>query len=318
MLKKISLILLSCLLGSVFILSGFTKGGFPFFQAYSSPIEPFEYTFVDLGIGNWQTAPFIARLMIGFEFLIGLMLLFNISIKKIAYKLGIVTLLIFCIYLSLLMFNSGNKGNCGCFGNVFVMTPFWALIKNVIMIFALGILYKFHTGWENKGAKWFFWISIISSFSLPFVWNPVELNYAESYLNRPDENFSIELDSLYAHAKINVPPTTLSQGKHVIAFMSITCPHCRIAAKKMRIMHERNPEIPFYFVLNGKEEKLKPFFDDTHTEGIPYCMLNGKSFVYLAGTIMPAIYLVNNEIVEHNLYYIDLDQEEVEKWMKAK
>lgn len=304
-------------MGCVFLVSGFTKGGFPF--PFSSPIEPFEYTFVDLGIGNWQMAPFIARLLIGLEFFIGLLLVFNIKLKKIAYKLGIFTLVIFCIYLILLMMFSGNKGNCGCFGEVFVMTPFWALIKNIGMLLVFGILYKFHNGWENKLSTTILWVSLGAAVALPFIWNPVELSYSEAYLNKPDENFNLPLDSLYNHATLNVPPKTLSQGKHVIVFLSLTCPHCRIAANKIRIIHERNPAIPFYFVLNGEDKNLKPFFEETHTEDIPHCMLVGGKpinyFIYLAGTNMPAIYMVNNSVVEHNVNYVALDQTEIEKWL---
>ena len=83
-------------------------------------------------------------------------------------------------------------------------------------------------------------------------------------------------------------------------------------------MHQHNPNIPFYFVLNGDDENLKPFFDDTHTEDIPHCMLLGRNFVYLAGTEMPAIYLINNSIVEHNVNYMDLDEKEVELWLAKK
>lgn len=318
MLKKILLVTLTILLGAVFIISGFTKGGFPFLHRFTSPIEPFEFTFVDLGVSNWKLAPFIARFMIGFEFFIGLLLIFNIKLKKISYKLGIALLGIFSIYLILLMIFSGNSGNCGCFGTVFSMTPFWALVKNVIMLGVFILLYKYHDGWNNKFATVLFWLSLVSSLSLPFIWNPVELNYSEAYLNRPEDNFKVELDTLYANARMNVPPKTLSQGKHVLAFMSLTCPHCRIASKKMRIINERNPEISFYFILNGKEEKLKPFFDDTKTENIPYCMLGARPFVYLAGTELPAIYLVNNEMVEHVEDYRTLDQTELEKWLKEK
>ena len=81
-------------------------------------------------------------------------------------------------------------------------------------------------------------------------------------------------------------------------------------------MHERNKEIPFYFVLNGNEKNLKVFFDDTHTEDIPHCMLKGRAFVYLAGTSMPTLFLVNNSMVEHDLNYLDLDQTELENWLK--
>jgi hypothetical protein len=310
MFKKIIFGLLSALMGAVFLFSAYTK---------LYPIEPFEYTFVDLGIGNWQTAPFIARILIGLEFLIGFSLITQLRLKKITYKLSIVALLIFCLYLILEIIFSGNKGNCGCFGTTLFMTPLQALIKNIIMLAILMLLYKFHNGWgDGKFGKWLFIISVFSALSLPFILNPIELNYSEAYLNKPEENFKLELDSLYSKAKLSVPPKTLSQGKHIIAFMSLTCPHCRIATKKMHIMHERNPAIPFYFVLNGDDENLKPFFDDTHTEDIPHCMLLGKNFVYLAGTVMPAIYLVNDGVVEHAVNYIDLDQKEVEAWLAKK
>jgi hypothetical protein len=315
MLKKILFTTLCVLMGAVFIISGFTKGGFPFLHKFTSPIEPFEMTFVDLGLANWRVAPFMARLLIGFEFFIGLSLILHIKLRKVVYKLGIALLAVFSIYLVLLMI-SGSKGNCGCFGTVFSMTPMWALIKNLIMIGVFILLYKFHEGMENKLATFLLWFSLITSLVLPFIWNPVALDYSEAYLNKPETNFEIPMDTLYNHATLNVPPRTLSKGKHVIAFMSLTCPHCRIAAKKMRIMNELNPKISFYFVLNGDNEKLEPFFTETKTQSIPHCMLLGRPFVYLAGTDMPAIYLVNNSVVEHIVDYMSLDQKEVEAWME--
>jgi len=308
MLKKILFSLICALMGAVFIFSAYIK---------LYPIEPFELTFVDLGIANWQTAPFIARLLIAMEFLIGFALLLNLLLRKVTYKLSIGILLFFCVYLVLQIVFQGNKGNCGCFGTAIAMTPLQALIKNIIMLAVLAVLYKFHEGWDmGKFSKYLFIVCALSAVALPFILNTVELDYSKAYLNKPEENYKLELDSLYNNAKLNVPPRTLSQGKHIIAFMSLTCPHCRIAAKKIRIMHERNPEISFYFVLNGDDDKLKPFFDDTHTDGIPHCMLLGRPFVYLAGTNMPVIYLVNNGMVEHDVNYIDLDQGEIEEWMK--
>lgn len=310
MVKKISFGFLSALMGAVFLFSGYTK---------LYPIEPFEYTFVDLGIGNWQTAPFIARFLIGLEFLIGFALVIQLQLKKITYKLSIATLLVFCLYLILEIIFSGNKGNCGCFGATLFMTPLQALVKNIVMLIVLILLYKFHNGWgTGKFANGLYTVSLLSAVTLPFILNPVELNYSEAYLNKPEENFKLPLDSLYSKARLTAPPKTLSQGKHIIAFMSLTCPHCRIASKKMHIMHQHNPNIPFYFVLNGDDENLKPFFDDTHTEDIPHCMLLGRNFIYLAGTEMPAIYLINNSMVEHIVNYMDLDQKEVELWLDKK
>jgi hypothetical protein len=307
MARKILFSSLCILLGAVFIFSGYTK---------LYPIEPFEYTFVDLGIVNWQLSPFVARLLIGLEFLIGILLVLNISLR-FTYRLGIFILIVFCIYLLMLMYFTGNKGNCGCFGSFIVMTPLQALIKNIIMLAVFLVLYRYHAGWNLKGRlRYLILLPVISSFAFPFILNPVELSYAEAYLKTPEENFELPLDSLYHHATLNVPPKELSKGKHVLAFMSMTCQHCRVAANKMRIMHERNPGIPFYIVLNGEDKNLKPFFEATHAEDIPHCVLNGRNFVYLAGVQLPRIYLINNSVVEFDLDYFVMDQAEIEKWLK--
>ncbi len=68
LLIKIAFFILSSIMGLVFLYSAYTK---------LYPIEPFEYTFVDLGIGGWKMAPFIARFMIGLEFFIGILLIFG-------------------------------------------------------------------------------------------------------------------------------------------------------------------------------------------------------------------------------------------------
>jgi thiol-disulfide isomerase/thioredoxin len=309
MLKKIAFVIICSHVGLLFLFSGYSK---------LHPIEPFEYTFVDLGIVNWQLTPFVARVLIGLEFFIGVLFLFNIFLRKIAYKLGIIVLSLFSIYLVAIIIFKGNTGNCGCFGTMLEMTPLQALIKNIALLLVITILYKLHDGWVMNKLKLVTSIVIGSaSIATPFILNPVELDYSEAYLNKPEENFKLELDTLYANAQIYTPPKTLSKGKHIIAFMSLTCPHCKIAAKKIGIIHKRNPFISFYFVLNGDEKNLNSFFEESNAGNIPYCMLRGKPFMYLAGTSFPSIYMLNNGIVEHEINYMNMDQDEIEKWFNS-
>jgi hypothetical protein len=305
--KKILLSVISVLLGGIFIFSACTK---------LFPVEPFEYTFVDLGLSNWQLAPFIARLFIALEFLIGVLLILNIRLKQLTYKLGMATLIVFSVYLILQLIISGNKGNCGCFGTTIYMSPLKALIKNVAMLAIFIALYVSHGGFSfGKFSKLIVVAVTIISFALPFILYPVQLSYAEAYLNKPENNFNLPLDTLYKNATLNQPPKTLGKGKQVILFFSLTCSHCRIAAKKVRTINKLNPNIPFYMVLNGKKENLSAFFDDTHTENIQHCMLNGSAFVYLAGVVLPVIYLVDNGVVQHQVDYIQLNQHELENWL---
>ena len=181
----------------------------------------------------------------------------------------------------------GNNGNCGCFGNAIAMTPLQAVIKNVIMLAVCFLIYKFHEGFVPTTVgmkKLSFWLSVLfllNSMAMPHILNYVDLSYSEAYLNKPENKFPLELDTLFNNSKA---PKTLSQNKHVLAFMSLSCMHCRVAAKKMRIMHEKNPTLSFYFVLNGDSIKLKQFYADTKTQDFPYCMLKARPFIYLAGT----------------------------------
>lgn len=294
-------------MGLIFLYSGYTK---------LNPIEPFEYTFVDLGIGGWRLAPFIARFMIGLEFLIGFLLIVGLYIKRFTIKLTVGSLIFFSIYLVFVILNTGNNGNCGCFGTAISMTPLQALIKNAIMLVVCFFIYKYYDGLHfGKFGKWLFGTFIITAFALPHILNYVDFNYSEAYLTKKEDHFKLELDSLYNNAKIHSPPKTLSQGKHIIAFMSMSCPHCRIAAKKLKLIKEQNPAIPIYLVLNGDYKKIQSFFEDTKATNIDYCILNGKSFVYLAGLDMPAIFMVNNSVVENWINYMQLDQAEIEKWL---
>lgn len=307
LLIKITFFFICSLMGLLFIFSGYTK---------LYPIEPFEFTFIDLGVGGWRTVPFIARFMIGLEFLIGFLLIFGIYIKKFTAKFTIATLLFFSVYLIFIMIKSGNNGNCGCFGNTLVMTPLQALIKNGVMLLISLAILKYYEGINyQKLNKWLFGTLTIFALALPHILNYVDLNYTEAYLSKKEDAFKLELDSVYKYAKIHTPPASLSKGKHIIAFMSMSCPHCRIAAKKLRLIKEKNPAISIYLVLNGEYTKIQPFFEDTKARNIDYCILNGKPFIYLAGVEMPAIYMVNNSVVENWINYMQLDQSEIENWL---
>ncbi len=304
--KLIFFALLSVLLGLIFIYSGYTK---------LYPIEPFELTFIDLSVANWQTAPFIARLMISIEFFIGTMLITNIAIKKVS-KWAMIVLLVFSIYLIFILIKEGNNGNCGCFGTHIVMTPLQALIKNILMFGLLLFLYFFYAGFTFKRSKYISILILIISLAMPHVLNYVDMNYSQSYLLNKKDAYPFEADTLIIHAQTHTPPKELKQGKHIIAFMSLTCPHCRIAAKKIRLMKENNHQLPFYFVLNGDEKDLKVFFEDTKATNIPYCMLLGKPFIYLAGVRMPTIYMVQNDTIVNKIDYLSLQQNEIENWLK--
>jgi len=306
MIKKIIFTILSILLGAVFIFSGYTK---------LYPVELFEATFVDIGVSSWATAPYLARIMIGFEFLIGLLLIFNLYFNKTTLKLTIFVLALFTIYLFILMLVEGNKGNCKCFGDYLVFTPLESIVKNIIMIIVAILLYIFHKGFKIKFQKWILILFIVVSLVMPFILNPVDAMITNQM--QPEAvNYDLDLSCIPSSPKNELPKIDLLKGKHIIVFASLTCPHCKVGGYKIHVINKKNPEIPFYFFLNGDNEKLRPFFDETQIDNIPHSMLFGECFVELGGLQLPQILLVNNGKVEKKLNYLLLNQNEIESWIK--
>ena len=306
MVKKILLIALTALLGVVFIISGLTK---------LFPSVLFELTFIDMGIAGWGSAPFIARIFIGLEFFLGLLLILQFGLRQFTLKAVIAMLLAFTVYLGMIMMSQGNEGNCKCFGNVLVMTPLESIIKNVIMIAVSVFLFFIHKGIQWKFRPLVFVLALLISFALPFVLNPVSREKSV----RADErelNYKMEqLDVLYNSPDVQKPSVDLREGRHILACISLTCPHCRIAAYKMHIMKNLNPSLPLYFILNGEESDLTGFFADTGGDNIPWTMVLGQNFMNISGPRLPAIYWLDNGVVVNKTKYNQLVQDDIERWM---
>jgi glutaredoxin len=111
----------------------------------------------------------------------------------------------------------------------------------------------------------------------------------------------------------------LRKGKHIIAFMSLTCPHCKKAAYLLQIIYHEHPELPIYMVLQGPEQLKQKFFDETHAEHVPYILFgHTDDFMNMAGTSVPSILWVNNGVPEYkSVYaYYQLDPKFMEEWVK--
>ncbi len=309
-LLKLIAILFSILLGLVFLYSGYTK--------LHPVIETFEFSFVELGIGNWYTAPIEARLMIGLEFFIGILLVCNYKLKTFSLPLAAGILIFFIVYLLIQIAVSGNEGNCGCFGEHLKMTPLQAILKNLLMLLLLALVYLTYSGWQIKHNALLSSFVGVSCLALPFVINPIDYTYSSNNLQEK-VNYPLELNLLYEPedtSKVEIPKLDLRKGKHVIAFLSLSCPHCRIAAKKFRLIKRNNPNLSIYFVLNGDKEKLPEFLKDTKSDNIPYSFCLGKTFVQLASAQLPRIYYLDNSIVAKKVDYYELSQFDLEEWIK--
>ena len=299
--KKILFTILSVILGLAFILSAIAK---------LFPVELFELTLIDIGIANWFLAPIFARLMIGVELFLGLLLLLNFRLKQFTLKATIGLLVLFTLYLIFLWVTGGNQGNCKCFGDKIYMTPVESIIKNLILIGIAVVIYIWHSGFNFKFKKIIMLFSLLVGFASPFIINPPD--FIVSYRFNTDEaGYKLNVDTLYNSPDLVKPSIELRKEKHIVAFMSLTCPHCRIAGYKLYLIKKQYPDASIFMVLNGKPKNLSAFFADTKATNIPYMMLKGERFVMLAGYQLPAIFYIENEIVVKKVNYIQLDVKDV-------
>lgn len=109
----------------------------------SGAIATFEQQQLITGLGFTKaTAVHFSRMLIGIEFGIGFLLLQNHYFKRFILPVSFLMLLVFCIHLSYVIITVGDKGSCGCFGELLPMKPSGALIKNLIAMVAMGFLYR--------------------------------------------------------------------------------------------------------------------------------------------------------------------------------
>lgn len=290
-------------LAAVFGYSAYTKIGPPDYA------QTFTWTFIDMGINSQLWAGVLARVMVGLEIMIALYLLAHIFLRSVTYPLTIGLLVIFCIHLAIQIALFGNDGNCGCFGDAVSMTPLEGILKNLIMIAVAVVLYFIYPASPYKKPEWILALTIaMASIIAPFVIDPL-MGDTPKVVKQ-----SINMDALY---ELEQPPKVdLRKGKHIVVYMSLMCPHCRKAAKKLVIVQKNNPEIPIYVVLTGDQENKAKFFSDTKAYSLPYVFLEDQAaFRAMAGDGVPAIYFINNSVIERDANYFQLDPQYMKEWL---
>lgn len=308
--KIILLSILTILTGVLFIYSAYTK-------TYSlESFERFQYTIVEYVHLPWWIAVHASRLLIGMEGALGILIAGHLFGKrKWILTISIWLLLAFSIYLVYLWSAVGNDINCGCFGDKIWMSPASSLLKNLILIIIIWLIRRYHNGFNFKRAQLITLITFAAITFTPYILFPLPPSQP-NWLKK--DKYQLNLDALYEDGKTDAPSIDLTKGKHVLVFASLTCPHCKMAAYKMHVMKQKNPDLPFYIVYAGNKKHLADFWKETQAETIPHTKLEAEKFTELAGFSWPAIFLINDGWVEGQTTYISMNQAEIEEWLNTK
>ena len=291
--------ILRVIVGLVFIISAGAK---------LYPIEPFENTFIELGVSNWLFSPFLARLVIALELFIGLSIIFNLWLKNKVYYLAQGMLAFFTTYLIFLLVTKGNEIDCGCFGSLIEISPGMSIAKNFIMIISLLFIPRqYHK--HGHIVKITFILILTLAISLPLLLNPIGVHNLQGVETNQEVDLS-ELPPLY---KTN-DKVDFSKGKKVVAFLSYKCSHCINATKKLVLLDKRKKINNLYLVVGSKhEEKLLSFIDNNKPQ-FPIIWMAGNDFFKYSGGRLPAIFYIENGVMKKKWFGDRFDVDDMSKY----
>jgi uncharacterized membrane protein YphA (DoxX/SURF4 family) len=259
------------------------------------PIELFEKQLVDIsnkpgpihGFTNWCGVTVWSRTIIIAELFLGLSLLIPFYQRTVTIPLSIAMLLVFIMHLSYQIMVFGNAGNCGCMGELLPMSPFSAIVKNILTIVLLIYLFFVGKKLENEIPTIHFLLLPAIIFSI-FLFNPIKkscccedeiekrvsqeskvLNDRIEYLNSSLKQLSNTTgDSIPVPVSPPEPPPKISEfhdfkrfnlngskvsaeldkGKNIVCVFNPDCDHCKDLAKKLKTLKNKNfADIHFLF-----------------------------------------------------------------------
>lgn len=288
---------LRLLLSATFLLSAYTK---------AIDFSSFELRILDTQLVGWAFAPYLSAAFIFAEYLIGFYFLSFFFKSKALNYLTSGFLLVFTMYLFALLAVKGNDVNCGCMGESIAFTPWQAIVKNLLSGGILLLIFIFEKQELSSftPGKWpFVLLAILGILSTAVTIPPIGSNpkplHPPAYFNH----------HLIKEAGFNPVVTYEFENKqnYFVAFLSMSCGHCRIAAERISLIQKAYPQIPIFLVLNGDSTEVGSYLQERGIQNIPYTMLPATSFMELAGNSVPVLYLIKNDSIRYQPTLFELN-----------
>jgi uncharacterized membrane protein YphA (DoxX/SURF4 family) len=254
------------------------------------PIDAFEMILIKQVGVSWGLAPLLARLLILFEFALGVCIGFGFWTKKMVYA-SLAMLAVFTGYLLLLIATGEGDENCGCFGELIPMDGPTSVGKNLIMM-ALGLVLIWKNDLVNRFSfKWAGPVLAIISIPVLFLLLPL-----------PEGDFDQEatLDSTLISKINHTQNWDLETDDRLIIVMYSECIHCKQLATLLSTISTEQADNKLRILLFGKEDSIKEFVEQTGIEHLPYRRTTEHQLMQgINGTFPSAIFVENGSVVSN-------------------
>lgn len=239
---------------------------------------------------SWGWAPLFARLLILFEFTLGVCLGFGFMTKKMLYA-SLAMLGIFTAYLLILILGGKGDENCGCFGELIPMDGPTSVGKNLVMM-ALGLLLLWKAEFMNRiHFKWGGPVLAVIAIPVLFIFLPL-----------PEGDFDqvATLDSALISRINHTQNWDLDSNNKLIIVMYSECVHCKQLATLLSTIPKEKADDKLRILLFGKEESIEEFANLTGIQELPYRRTSEHQLMQgINGTFPSAIYVENGTVVSN-------------------
>lgn len=294
---RLQRILFRALPGGVFLLSA----GLKLFS-----VEEFELYLFSLGLFSFDVAAWGARLAVGVEALLGVMLLAGWRERPGAIC-SLVLLGGFSLWL-LWRILVGDQESCHCMGAFVEMRPGLSLLKNLLIALPLvGLLFlpapnerSYPTGWAALIA--------LTLLLLPFLLFPPDAWYR---YRKP-------------HSEVRTNPfnellreSNLEQGDHLLLFLSTECPHCQKMMRKLASILRRHPAnrapIHALFLATSEEmtDPINAFYKEANSPLLSWSLPHPRTLLASTGGALPLVVMIRDGEVVAEYDYRTLSEEEI-------
>lgn len=304
-LKTIEIIklIIRILIGGLFILTATLK-------LFS--LDQFELYVYSFGIFNYVMVTVLVRLLIAFEFLMGIFLIAKIYYKPVWWltMLSLVGFTFFLIWVAIFR----NDANCHCFGDFVELDPAKSIIKNVITMILLLFIYK-EKDYHFKLKKWVTGIGFAIAIIVPFFVFPMDSLYNKfkdphGKINTQvfedvmkDTVTVLQIDSLDSPScqyfvSIDTSKHSLQadSGKYVIGFFMSQCKYCKLSIQKLNSIFEKNnlEKSHVKLCISGNNNSITNFVNKTKSTDYQYYKLSPLLSIDITYGKFPMYVLVNN------------------------
>ncbi|MEZ5015309.1 MAG: DoxX family protein [Chitinophagales bacterium] len=275
-------------------------------------IDTFEIYVFQQQILPFPLAAIFSRLLIATEVCIGLLLIIQFAYSRL-WKITVGLLILFSLFLLWKIFQGNASENCHCFGELLPVNSTVSLIKNAVLLLLLWSIRKpppFHLKQEKNIALF---LSVFT-FTLIFILSPPDfmLDWSKIPVNDPKKvSERIAEDSTLVQYKA-------TDGKKLICLYSVTCMYCQHAAGKISgIVQRHDLQDDVLYVFTGDENDLDTFLEKSGSELFTYTFIPHSHFFSIAGPSVPAIYLVDNGIVQKQYNYRNINEAEIVRFLRG-